>query len=347
MRHHTRLKRGFTLLEMLMVISIIFVLISLMLPAVQSAREQARRTECVNNLTQIGIALHNYQTCHNVLPPGCVNLTGPVLQAADFGVEENYESGFSEETEGEAEPNEASPVDMGYRMSWIAQILPQLGKENTFRRVDFVRPERSFLTTEQLKYFEPKTGLNPAVEEDDMYAIGMEPQPPQMPLVEINILTCPSYSGRGRITGQPQRSDYAGCHASTSVPIDVNNDGLLYLNSSESLYEIPDGSSTTILVGEKQLRLRDTGWMTGDYSTLRNTGVPTDTDYYPRPGDYAQGYEEPAAVDAAGFASSHSGICNFLLADGSVRAISDRVSIDVLQRLGSRNDGSLISNFDY
>ncbi|MCP4507261.1 MAG: DUF1559 domain-containing protein, partial [Fuerstiella sp.] len=80
MRHHKRIIRGFTLLEMLMVIAIIAVLIALLLPAIQQAREQARRTQCTNNMVQLGIALHNYQTCHNVLPPGCVNLTGPVLE---------------------------------------------------------------------------------------------------------------------------------------------------------------------------------------------------------------------------------------------------------------------------
>src|SRR5262249_32072799 len=63
--------RGFTLIELLVVIAIIAVLIALLLPAVQAAREAARRAQCVNNLKQIGIALHNYHNAANVFPPGC------------------------------------------------------------------------------------------------------------------------------------------------------------------------------------------------------------------------------------------------------------------------------------
>jgi prepilin-type N-terminal cleavage/methylation domain-containing protein len=62
---------GFTLIELLVVIAIIAVLIALLLPAVQAAREAARRAQCINNLKQIGLAMHNYQTSNNCLPPGC------------------------------------------------------------------------------------------------------------------------------------------------------------------------------------------------------------------------------------------------------------------------------------
>lgn len=100
--------RGFTLIELLVVIAIIAILLSLMLPAVQHAREAARRTQCRNNMSQIGLALHNYEMAFEFLPPGTVNATGPIV-------------------------NEAS----GYHMSWIAQCLPMIDQSSVYSLIDF------------------------------------------------------------------------------------------------------------------------------------------------------------------------------------------------------------------
>src|SRR3954451_13552539 len=76
MRSH---RRGFTLIELLVVIAIIAVLIALLLPAVQAAREAARRAQCINNLKQLGIAMHNYHDVNGSLPPGSGNCQWSVL----------------------------------------------------------------------------------------------------------------------------------------------------------------------------------------------------------------------------------------------------------------------------
>src|SRR4051794_7292339 len=78
----TRKPRGFTLIELLVVIAIISVLIALLLPAIQAAREAARRVQCVNNLMQLGIGLHNYEASYEVLPPGVIDPTGPIQNVA-------------------------------------------------------------------------------------------------------------------------------------------------------------------------------------------------------------------------------------------------------------------------
>src|SRR5260370_41925909 len=103
----TRLKRGFTLIELLVVIAIIAVLIALLLPAVQAAREAARRAECVNNLKQIGLALHNYDGTHQTLPPG-------------------YISNFN-----------AKGDDTGPGWGWASMMLPQLELNTVFNAINF------------------------------------------------------------------------------------------------------------------------------------------------------------------------------------------------------------------
>ena len=91
-----------------MVIAIIGILIALLLPAVQAAREAARRSQCTSNLSQLGIALHLYQGVYEVFPPGVVNPKGPIR----------------------SEP-------IGYHMSWLAQILPYIEEQVLFDHIDF------------------------------------------------------------------------------------------------------------------------------------------------------------------------------------------------------------------
>ena len=104
-----RIRRmGFTLIELLVVIAIIAVLVALLLPAVQAAREAARRVQCVNNLMQIGIACKNYENAFESLPSGVVNPTGPIAD-----------------------------VPKGYHFNWISQLLPYLDAKPVYRHLDF------------------------------------------------------------------------------------------------------------------------------------------------------------------------------------------------------------------
>jgi len=100
-------RRAFTLVELLVVIAIIGVLVALLLPAVQAAREAARRSSCANNLSQLIIAVHNYEMAHGYYPPGTLDAKGPIVNA-----------------------------QIGYHHNWIIQILPFIEERNTWNAID-------------------------------------------------------------------------------------------------------------------------------------------------------------------------------------------------------------------
>lgn len=282
-----RPKAGFSYIELMMVIAIIAVLMALLLPAVQQAREAARRMQCKNNQMQIGIALHNYQHSFNCLPPGTINETGPV----------------------ESEPE-------GCHFSWHVQILPFTDQQPMYEQIDFsggaysefnatVRNAALFYAQCPSDYFasSPAVGVNPC--------------------------------------------NYAGATGGKNVPINTDNGGLLYLNSSITASQIRDGASNTIVVGERRLQdipLTEFGWGSGTASTLRNTEVLINEAF--RNGDYElpPGGPDPL-VATGGFSSRHSGGSQFLMADGAVTFMSENIDINTFMSLGERDDGQLLREF--
>jgi prepilin-type N-terminal cleavage/methylation domain-containing protein len=287
-------RSGFTLIELLVVIAIIAILIALLLPAVQQAREAAHRSSCKNNLMQVNLALQNYEMAHNVLPSGVVNPTGPVR-------------------------NESK----GYHISWVVQILPYLDERTAFNKYDF------------------KQGA---------YA----PENKVVADYRISTIKCPSNPVPGH--------SYAGVHNDIEAPIDTNNSGVLFLNSSVRYDEILDGSSKTFFVGEIT-EGNQRGWVSGTRSTLRNTGTMLDSrdwNYYPGKAQFDarnQVQEEgvtqaadgtPAASNplyVGGFSSYHTGGAHFGMGDGSVRFISQNINEVIYQALANRHDGQLIGEF--
>ncbi|WP_166822166.1 DUF1559 domain-containing protein [Thalassoroseus pseudoceratinae] len=162
----TKNSRGFTLIELLVVIAIIAILIALLLPAVQQAREAARRTTCKNNLAQIGLALLNYEHAYEVLPPGVVNPTGPIRS-----------------------------VPEGYHMSWMVQLLPYVEQVQMFRQFDFSKsiyaPENAKVRAVALNTYFCPSSPGPQVRESGDHIVDFDdPVPPAVEIAVTNYAAC-------------------------------------------------------------------------------------------------------------------------------------------------------------
>jgi len=283
---------AFTLVELLVVIAIIGILVALLLPAVQAAREAARRMQCSNNLSQLILAVQNYEMAYLSYPPGTIAEQGPIKN-----------------------------VPQGYHHNWVSQLLPYIEEQVTYRHIDF-----------KVSVYDPAN--EPARE------------------VRIQVLDCPSSADTGH---EFPLSDYAGCHHHVEAPIDTNNTGVLFLNSSISSKDVTDGTAHTLFIGEKVSDPEDVdlGWMSGTRSTLRNTGRPLNTDiarwqgYRRIPLDDGDPLEEAAeeidpALFVGGFSSFHPGVVQFAFGDSHVRSISESVEQSVLRQLANRSDGKLL-----
>lgn len=302
-----RPSRGFTLVELLVVIAIIGVLIALLLPAVQAAREAARRASCVNNLSQIGLALQSYQSAHNVLPPGTIDKQGPIHNVAE-----------------------------GYHMSWLVQILPYVEENATFQHIDFsvgaYDAKNAEVRAIQIAIFNCPSYYGPVRNGLPKAAVAVGGQ-------HVDDYGQP-------IAGTWTVSNYAGCHNDVEATIDADNHGVLFLNSHIREKDVTDGTTHTIYVGEKTGNEKDLGWMSGTRATLRNVGTVLNPESgFWRTHDKTQPpapYDESSDLFVGGFSSAHPAVCNFLFGDGRTQSVAKDVDLKVLQQLANRADGQLL-----
>lgn len=275
--------RGFTLIELLVVIAIIAVLVALLLPAVQQAREAARRTQCKNNLKQIGLAFHNYHDIFRVLPDG----------GNDSGSGWPCSACCSANNRGE--------------WNWMYQILPQIEQANL-----------QAVTADSTIYKSP-----------------------------IPSYFCPSRRSPG-VYGSSAKSDYAG----NSGDGQNNYNGAVIRRSCKNSIDLAmfqDGTSNTLMVGEKQTNIKNFGSSGGDNEPYVNSGWDQDEIRWGAIGNNPQSDfdhpAEPPTYWSGRFGSSHSGAFNGVMVDGSVRSISYNVDAETFRRICVRNDLQPVGEF--
>ena len=335
--HRSHRRRGFTLVELLVVIAIIALLVSLLLPAVQQAREAARRTACQNNLKQIGLALHNYHDAFRTFPPGLVS------------------SSEAWNRNGKSMANHSA-------WGWVTMILTQLEQRSA---VDQLQPGSeplpfAIIRPDPIKIQELQRSLPVLVCPSD---IGPK-------LNDLRPLLCDD-SGDNHKGGHPldppgttlmlklARASYVGSHG---VLHTHPSDGIFDRDTSISLADILDGTSNTFLATER--RYMDFGgavW--GGVSRFVEQpgliddgpfGVVANFSFRMNSGQMDVAGTKNSITAPHGASSLHPGGCNFLFCDGSVKFIGENVQSTVglttrdwgiYQRLGSRADRQSIGEF--
>ncbi|MBA3311721.1 MAG: DUF1559 domain-containing protein [Planctomycetota bacterium] len=323
-------RRGFTLIELLVVIAIIAVLIALLLPAVQQAREAARRSSCQNNLKQLGLALHNYHDIMNTFPPGYV--AGAVAPHSN-------------------------------RFAWSAQILPQLEQGNiafdftalvyfNATQTDAIGNDR-FISQKLAVYQCPSDNRNETETINSSTGSATNAGASFTNLVVsrgsyVGVYGTPPPTAP---SGNVQQNDLSPTNTINAINALPNGNGMFYRNSKLGLKDMTDGTSNTVVVGEVAQGFTNWTGFYNDATEIFGMGGRS-----PVPGatnPYLGVTINPPERDAAGnpvpevgaFSSKHTGVAQFLLGDGSVRPLSQTIDLFVMGRLCQRNDGQPIGEF--
>lgn len=289
-------RRGFTLIELLVVIAIIAILVALLLPAVQNAREAARRSQCQNNLKQIGIALHNYHETNNCFPPGWLGITGNQPDV-------NGLNGWG----------------------WASKLLHRMDQQPLYHAIDFKVSVTNAVNAEHILRPLPVFRC-PSDSSGDTWELSDSMGTP------IATFAAANYVGNFGPDGLDD------CLSFTSG-MTCQGDGVLMHNRSIRISDITDGTSSTLMVGERKTRA-DLDWHStwagvaagGEENLQRILGV---ADHVPN---------HPAA-HFDDFSSHHATGGQFVLGDGRVRLVSSNIDESVFKKLATRGGGEPVADF--
>lgn len=351
-------RRAFTLIELLVVIAIIAILVSLLMPAVQQAREAARRTQCKNNLKQLGLAIHNYHDVHRRLPAGYFSY------ATSNGTAPAW---------AELDPN---TWDGAPGWSWGAMLLPFLEQGNVTAVIDFDRPlwdlsHRSVINTKLPVFLCPTSSGG-----DEPFVVQQADGAPRIitgQQIEVGRSHYVASHGQESCWGECGSATtgvvFTNIYNSTTQTVTINGDagrvadGPFYRNSGTRFRDVTDGLTNTIFLGEHSSKLSDKTWVgvvPGGSTPPRFTSPENGPD---AAATMVLVHSGPSGgeLDITGFPiihpvnfptyhvgqmySEHSGGGNVTLGDGSVRFISENIDLILWAELSSMNEGEVIGGY--
>jgi type II secretory pathway pseudopilin PulG len=302
------------------VIAIIAILIALLLPAVQQAREAARRTQCKNNLKQFGLALHNYLDAFTAFPNG----SHPTP---------NYVGG-------------------GYHMGWAPKVFPYMDQANRYNAMSALMPDPISNLAPWRISAAPHNGTD-----TNMWGPVPGFSCPSSALgdraIDIVSSTLPWIVTQGALHYRACSGNSDYIYNPTDPTTHIYSDaGIVYPHSRTRIGDITDGTTNTIMLGETS---KSEGWSAankagwggiqpwtwGMYWYVDNRRLTVDSKHIKFPINYKGTFDN----NATPFTSHHVGGAHFALCDGSARFLSENMSLDTLKQMGTRAKGEVIGEF--
>ncbi len=307
-RSRQEVRAGFTLVELLVVIAIIGILVAMLMPAVQRARESARRTECLNNLHQLAIASHQYADSHRSFPSGWIQGG----QLCDLGLDWTTNP-VVVEMPGKQPPVTLTNWLLSPYWDWRALMLSQMGQQTI--SIDFNQPKNA------------STG--------NIY------QPGNWEYIQFEIkpYTCPSAPLSSMRPSNLGYANYKGVRGYWDDPNTPVNNGMFFGNSEMEFRDVTDGETYTFLFGESAY-----GFWGDRYSccVAGRFNFPNFDSYWVGGADPC-GQASGAAM-FFDFGSFHDGGVCFTMVDGSSRQIDRSIETQVFRALCTRGGSEPIPN---